>query len=106
MNKAAKILCGQHDFSAFCANKKMKKSTIRTITDITITEKDSELVISYTGDGFLQNMIRILTGTLLEIGIGRKVPEDISKILELKSRPDAGFTVPPEGLVLKEVYYS
>ena len=105
MKEAAALLLGTHDFAAFCSNKKMKKSTVRTITDITITEKDSELMISYSGDGFLQNMIRILTGTLLEVGMGRKNPSDIPMILEQKSRPDAGYTVPPEGLALKEVYY-
>ena len=106
MREASRLLMGTHDFAAFCSNKKMKKSTVRTITDITITERESELVISYTGDGFLQNMIRILTGTLLEVGMGRKLPSDIPLILEQKSRPDAGYTVPPEGLALKEVYYN
>ena len=68
MKAAAERLKGTHDFASFCGNKKMKKSTVRTIMDITFAEKDGEIEIRYTGDGFLQNMIRILTGTLIEVG--------------------------------------
>ncbi len=106
MCKAANQLIGTHDFMAFCGNKKMKKSTVRTITAIEITEKEHEIVISYTGDGFLQQMIRIMTGTLIEVGTGRKEPEDMIKILESKDRSAAGYTVPPEGLALYEVTYA
>ena len=105
MKEAAKLLLGTHNFMSFCGNKKMKKSTVRTVTDIVIEEIGDELRISYTGDGFLQNMIRIMTGTLLEVGAGKKSVEDISKILETKNRENAGYTVPPEGLVLQTVYY-
>lgn len=106
MRDAAKLLVGTHDFMAFCGNKKMKKSTVRTITDISIEEIGDELRISYTGDGFLQNMIRIMTGTLLEIGNGQKSIAEISKILDSKDRQNAGYTVPPEGLVLQKVFYN
>ena len=106
MRKAANFMLGTHDFAAFCGNKKMKKSTVRTVTSIDIVEKESELEISYTGDGFLQQMIRILTGTLIEVGNGTKSPEDIPEILESKVRENAGFTVPAEGLALKSVSYS
>jgi len=105
MKKAAKLLIGTHDFMAFCGNKKMKKSTVRTITAIDIEEKEHEIQISYTGDGFLQQMIRIITGTLIEVGNGTKQPEDIVKILESKDRKNAGYTVPAEGLILKCVLY-
>lgn len=105
MRKAANLLLGTHDFAAFCGNKKMKKSTIRTVTSIIIEEKDHEIEISYTGDGFLQQMIRIMTGTLIEVGNGTKNPEDISQILESKVREYAGYTVPPEGLALCHVAY-
>ena len=105
MRKAASLLIGTHDFAAFCGNKKMKKSTVRTITDIVITQKKDELEISYTGDGFLQQMIRIMTGTLIEVGNGSKQPADIIQILESKIRENAGFTVPPEGLSLLSVKY-
>ena len=106
MKAAAAHLIGTHDFMAFCGNKKMKKSTVRTIMAIEITEKENELVIAYTGDGFLQQMIRIITGTLIEVGTGRKEPEDMMKILESRDRSQAGYTVPAEGLALYEVIYA
>lgn len=105
MKKAAKLMLGTHDFAAFCGNKKMKKSTERTVTDIVIEEKENEIQISYTGDGFLQNMIRIMTGTLIEVGNGTKKPENIPHIIDSKVRENAGYTVPAEGLVLKYVEY-
>ena len=105
MREAAKLLIGTHDFMSFCGNKKMKKSTVRTITAIDIEEKDDEIKISYTGDGFLQQMIRIMTGTLIEVGNGIKQSQDIESILESKNRQYAGYTVPAEGLVLKYVKY-
>lgn len=105
MKIAASLMLGTHDFAAFCGNKKMKKSTVRTVTEILIEEKEDEIQISYTGDGFLQNMIRIMTGTLIEVGNGSKLPEDIPDILEKRERENAGYTVPPEGLILKEVFY-
>lgn len=105
MKMAANYMLGTHDFVAFCGNKKMKKSTVRTVMDIVIEELEEEIRISYTGDGFLQNMIRIMTGTLIEVGNGTKQPEDILSILESKVRENAGYTVPPEGLILKQVQY-
>ncbi|MBR4026035.1 MAG: tRNA pseudouridine(38-40) synthase TruA [Lachnospiraceae bacterium] len=105
MKEAAAYLIGTHDFLAFCGNKKMKKSTVRTITDITIEKSDSELQLSFTGDGFLQNMIRIITGTLIEVGSGRKSPYEVREILEKKDRTLAGYTAPSEGLILKRVKY-
>ena len=105
MRKAAKQMLGTHDFAAFCGNKKMKKSTVRTVTSIDIQEKENEIEISYTGDGFLQQMIRIMTGTLIEVGNGTKQPEDIPQILQSKVRENAGYTVPAEGLALKCVVY-
>ena len=106
MKKAASYLIGTHDFMAFCGNKKMKKSTVRTVFSIDIIEKQDEIVISYTGDGFLHNMIRIMTGTLIEVGNGTKQASEIPGILEGKNRELAGFTVPPEGLMLKQVDYA
>lgn len=105
MKQAAKRLIGTHDFRSFCGNKKMKKSTVRTIYDICIEEAEGELRIYYTGDGFLQQMIRILTGTLIEIGDGRRKPEEIEKILAAKDRAYAGYTAPACGLALLEVIY-
>jgi len=106
MKEAASHLLGTHDFMAFCGNKKMKKSTIRTVSDISITKCGHEIQIAYTGDGFLQQMIRIMTGTLIEVGNGKKSPTEVQKILESKDRQRAGFTVPPEGLILKQVKYA
>lgn len=106
MRKAAQILIGTHDYMAFCGNKKMKKSTVRTVRAINIEETENELRISYTGDGFLQNMIRIMTGTLIEVGNGTKSCSDIIEILERKERQLAGYTVPPEGLCLVNVSYN
>ena len=105
MQRAAEQMIGTHDFAAFCSNKKMKKSTVRTVTKIEIEEKEHELVISYTGDGFLQNMIRIMTGTLIEVGNGTKEALCVSEIINSKDRQQAGYTVPPEGLMLKQVVY-
>ena len=105
MREAANYMIGTHDFMAFCGNKKMKKSTVRTVTAIDIVQTEQEIQISYTGDGFLQNMIRIMTGTLVEVGNGTKQPADVLKILESKERQNAGYTVPPEGLILKKVRY-
>lgn len=105
MKKAAGFLIGTHDFRSFCGNKKMKKSTVRTIYNICMEESRQELRIFYTGDGFLQNMVRILTGTLIEIGDGRREPEEITEILEAKDRARAGYTAPACGLTLLEVGY-
>lgn len=105
MRKAAELLVGTHDFKSFCGNKRMKKSTVRTIYEIRIEECGQEIRIYYTGDGFLQNMVRILTGTLIEIGDGRREPEDIVEILEAEDRECAGYTAPACGLTLLEVRY-
>lgn len=105
MKTAAQYMIGTHEFMAFCGNRKMKKSTVRTVTAIDIVEKENEIQISYTGDGFLQQMIRIMTGTLIEVGNGTKQPEEILAILESKERQNAGYTVPAEGLILKSVKY-
>ena len=105
MREGAELLLGTHDFKSFCGNKKMKKSTVRTIYAIDIERIGDELKISYTGDGFLQNMIRILTGTLVEIGRGDRKPESVTEILNSKDREVAGYTAPPQGLILEEVQY-
>ena len=105
MNRAALLLLGEHDFKSFCDNKHMKKSTVRTIENITITHNDGMLLFDFYGNGFLYHMVRILTGTLLEIGNGSRQPEDIPAILAAKSRQKAGFTAPAQGLFLVEVSY-
>ncbi|MDE6698711.1 MAG: tRNA pseudouridine(38-40) synthase TruA [Lachnospiraceae bacterium] len=105
MKTAASYLIGTHDFKAFCANKHMKKTTVRTIEDISFIQKEDEIEITYYGNGFLYNMVRIITGTLIEIGEGKKTPESIKDILESKERSNAGFTAPANGLILWSVDY-
>ena len=105
MRKAAAYLAGEHDFRSFCGNKKMKKSTVRRLDSIRIEEQGSRIVFTYTGNGFLYFMVRILTGTLLEVGLGKRTPEDMRAIMEAKNREAAGATAPPEGLFLMEVEY-
>lgn len=105
MKKAARLLCGEHDFAAFCGNKKMKKSTVRVVKNIHITEEQDCIIIDYTGNGFLQNMVRILTGTLIEVGRKERPWDSMSALLETKDRSQAGYTVPPQGLMLMKVNY-
>lgn len=106
MEQAAQLLIGTHDFASFCGNKHMKKSTVRTIMDICFVQKQDEITILYTGDGFLQNMIRILTGTLIEVGRKERRPESMRTLLEAKKRELAGYTAPPQGLRLEQVEYA
>lgn len=105
MRKAAVLLTGTHDYCSFCGNRKFKKLSVRTVTDIRIIESDGKIRISFTGNGFLQNMVRIMTGTLIEVGLGKRDAESMTKIIDAKSREAAGRMAPPEGLFLKEVEY-
>ena len=102
---AAAHLIGTHDFMSLCANKRMKKSTVRTIESIRIEKIGGELRFTVTGDGFLYNMVRILVGTLLEVGMGKRNPDSMPDLLEAKDRSKAGYLVPPHGLRLEAVYY-
>ena len=105
MRTAASYFIGTHDFKTFCANKKMKKSTVRTITSIDIKENDGIVAIRYTGNGFLYNMVRILTGTLIEVGRGKRQPSEMEEIIGAMDRGAAGFTAPAQGLFLVNVDY-
>ena len=107
MQKAAELLCGTHDYKSFCGNKKMKKSTVRTIYRIGVEqEADSSLVkLEFEGTGFLQNMVRILAGTLIEVGTGKREPGSMPEILAALDRQTAGYTAPAEGLCLQQVFY-
>lgn len=105
MIQAARHLVGEHDFKAFCGNPHFKKSSVRTITSVEINESASEIVIDFTGDGFLQNMVRIMAGTLIEVGLGNIPAVSITKIIESRDRQQAGFTAPPQGLALLCVKY-
>ncbi len=105
MRQAAGLLVGTHDFMSFCGNPKMKKSTVRTIDALEITEDDQGLTIRVHGDGFLQNMVRILTGTLVEVGRGKIAPQSMPEILASKKRSAAGPMAPAQGLCLEQVDY-
>lgn len=105
MKEAALYWIGEHDFKAFCSNKRLKKSTVRTIYEINIEELEPEIRITITGNGFLYNMVRIMVGTLIEIGMGEKLPSDVPAMLAGKDRRNAGFTAPSGGLMLMEVEY-
>ncbi len=105
IRRAAAELCGTHDYRAFCSLKKFKKSTVRTVSSIVIDDLGPELRLSFTGDGFLYNMVRILAGTLLAVGRGELTPEDMAEIIASQDRTRAGETLPACGLCLEEVYY-
>lgn len=105
MRKAAEYLIGTHDFKAFTSTKKSKKSTVRTIESIRIELVGDEIQFLYKGNGFLYHMVRILTGTLLEIGMGEKSVCDIPVILDSGLRERAGALIPAKGLTLIEVRY-
>ena len=104
MRKAADLLIGTHDFSAFCANAKMKKSTVRYLERIEIINCGEEIRFFFTGNGFLHNMVRILVGTLVEVGEGKRRPDSIPELFGAK-REKAGMLMGPSGLCLMEVKY-
>lgn len=105
MRQAAAQLCGTHDYKSFCGNRKMKKSTVRTVEAIHIKQEDSRVVLTFVGNGFLQNMVRIMTGTLIEVGLRKRNPQSIKDILAAKDRQAAGAMAPAEGLCLAGVLY-
>ena len=105
MRSAAGYLTGSHDFASFCGNPKMKKSTVRVVDEITILQKGPYLTFTYHGTGFLQYMVRILTGTLLEVGFGKLSPESIPDLIEARDRSLAAPTAPACGLCLMKVDY-
>lgn len=106
MCRAREQLLGTHDFAAFCAAKGKKKSTVRTIYSLDIQSIGQEIRITVTGNGFLHHMVRIMVGTLVEIGLGKRSPQEIPSILEDKTREKAGITMPARGLILWQVMYS
>ena len=104
MKAAAQQLCGEHDFSAFCGNPRFKKSTVRYIRDIRLERDGDELKIYFTGNGFIHNQVRIMVGTLVEVGRGERTAESIPDLFGGK-RAEAGFLAPSQGLCLMEVIY-
>lgn len=105
MDEACRKLIGTHDFIGFSSLKKTKKSTTRTINELSIQKEEDLIHFTFIGDGFLHKMVRILVGTLLEIGSGTLKLETIDEVFKSKIRSEAGMTVPAQGLFLDEVYY-
>lgn len=104
MQRAANFYLGKHDFSAFCANKNMKKSTVRYIESFEIKRDGNEILFTVTGNGFLHHMVRIMVGTLLEVGRGERHPETIPQLFGAP-RAESGELIPAYGLCLMEVTY-
>lgn len=105
MNKAAQYFVGTHDFVAFCASRNAKKTTTRTIYYAKVTQNEEIVTFEVCGNGFLYNMVRIMTGTLIQVGIGKIQPADISRIILSKNRQNAGKTVSACGLTMCHVEY-
>lgn len=105
MKEACKYFIGTHDFAAFKSSGSSAKTTVRTITELYIEEKNDIIKIYVTGDGFLYNMVRIIVGTLIMVGNNKIKPEETINIIKSKNRDKAGICVPAKGLVLEKVYY-
>lgn len=105
MQKAAKYFIGEHDFLSFCSVNSQVKTTVRTIYDLDVVKQEHEICIRITGNGFLYNMVRIIAGTLLEVGYGKRKPEEMEQILLGKNRALAGPTAPAHGLILDRYEY-
>ena len=105
MQEAAKYFEGEHDFKAFKASGTSSKSSVRIIYKAVVKRQDDRVIIELTGNGFLYNMVRIIAGTLVDVGIGKIDPEEIKNIIEEKDRKKAGKTLPARGLCLLEVQY-
>ena len=105
MEKAIKYFEGEHDFKAFKSTGGNNKSSVRIIYNAHLIQEGQKIIIELTGNGFLYNMVRIISGTLVEVGLGKIKPEEISKIIESKDRQKAGKTLPAHGLYLVQVEY-
>jgi len=104
MKEAADYFVGEHDFSAFCGNPRFKKSTVRYVRSVDIRREGEELKILFTGNGFIHNQVRIMVGTLIEVGRGERKADSILELFGGK-RAEAGFLAPAQGLCLQEVSY-
>ena len=105
MNREAQALCGTHDFEAFAASGSVVKSTVRTIYRVQVVRSGDEVTLFVLGDGFLYNMVRIIAGTLMEVGTGKREPGAIEKAIASKDRLALGQTAPAKGLTLMRVLY-
>lgn len=105
MNEAAKFFVGEYDFSAFCSSGSSVDSKIRNVTDCSVSKVGDIITVSITANGFLYNMVRIIVGTLLEVGQGKREINSIINAINSQKRENAGITAAPDGLYLNEVYY-
>ena len=105
MNQAAAYLVGEHDFKSFCSAGAQVQTTVRTIYAVNVTKDDDMVHIRITGNGFLYNMVRIIAGTLMQVGTGLMEPEQVKEILEARDRSNAGPTAVAKGLTLVEIRY-
>lgn len=105
MKQAAAYFLGTHDFKSFCGNPRMKKSTVRTIIRLDVIREPHEIRLVYEGNGFLQYMVRIMTGTLIEVGLGEREPGSMKALLDIRDRKMAGVTAPACGLCLERIFY-
>ena len=105
MNEGVKYLIGEHDFKSFKASGTSSKSSVRTIYNAEVTQTGNQITIELTGNGFLYNMVRIIAGTLVEVGEGKIKPSDVKRILKAQDRLQAGKTLPANGLMLINVEY-
>ncbi|OLR62966.1 tRNA pseudouridine(38-40) synthase TruA [Anaerostipes sp. 992a] len=105
MQKAAEIIKGEHDFKSFCSSRGQQLTTVRTVYDLDVTKEGSMVKIRVSGNGFLYNMVRIIVGTLIKVGLGVYPPEYVQEILDAKDRTKAGPKVPAKGLKLIGIEY-
>jgi len=105
MRKAAEYIVGEHDFKSFCSNRTQVENTVRCVHSLDIEKKDDVIYITISGNGFLYNMVRIIVGTLIDLGRGKLTLNDIKNLLVSTNRQGAGKTVSPDGLYLKKVEY-
>ncbi|MBQ7791988.1 MAG: tRNA pseudouridine(38-40) synthase TruA [Clostridia bacterium] len=105
MQDACSEIIGEKDFRCFMASGGQVKTTVRNVTELTVTKEGNFIEIRISANGFLYNMVRIITGTLIQIGNGKMTKEELHDIIERKERTEAGMTVPPHGLYLYDVYY-
>ena len=105
MQQAAKHFVGEHDFTAFMATGGQQKTTVRTVNSLTVEKNDKMICIEINANAYLYNMVRIITGTLVYVGMGKLTAEEIPEIIESKDRTRAGITAPAKGLFLYEINY-
>ncbi|MBI5664579.1 MAG: tRNA pseudouridine(38-40) synthase TruA [Nitrospirae bacterium] len=105
MKQAAELFVGTKDFRSFTALKSKNKSTVRTISKIEILKKESEITLNFSGDGFLHKMVRVITGTIIQVGLGELSVSEVGEMFKKEKRSEAGFTAPPHALFLVKVIY-